>query len=109
LKNGQIFEWGLKAKVLESCLAPLNGLDIFKGTLKIGTLKDCWRRADKVAEEIISYKEILKFVKLAQKGWKEMSKLDMHLAKLMKTHWDTRQEEKDETYAEKTDAQNRLT
>ncbi len=79
--------------MLESCLAPLNGLDIFKGTLKIGTLKDRWRKVEKAAEDIISDED--KFVKLAQNRGQDMGELDClyyHLAKLMKSHCDSRQE-----------------
>ena len=88
-KSGQIFDWGQKAKVLEasSCLAPLNSLQVFKGTLKIATLKDRWRKAEKIAEDIMGDEE--KFLKLAQNGGKALSELDsmyFSLAKKMKKH-----------------------
>ncbi len=100
--------------MLESCLAQLNGLDIFKGVLKIGTLKDRWRKADseKAAEDIISNED--KFVKpeLLQNRGQDMGEIDClyyHLAKRMKSHSDSRQHEKEQTAAEKRDLQHRLT
>ncbi len=43
-KNRQIFEWGQKAKVLESCLAQLNGLDILRlGHSRIVGERHCCR------------------------------------------------------------------
>ncbi len=74
--------------------------------MKIRMLRDRWRKAEKAAEDIISNEE--KFVKLVQNGAKEMGELDllyMHLAKRMtqKFHRDTRQKEKEETAAEKSD------
>jgi len=96
--------------VLDTCLAPLNSLPVFKGTLKIATLKDRWRKAEKIAEDIMGDEE--KFLKLAQNGGKALSKLDslyLNLAKRMKKHRDDKQKEKDDTAAEKSDAQHRLT
>jgi hypothetical protein len=52
------------------------------------------------------------FLKLAQNGGKQMSKLDslyFSLAQHMKKHCDERQKEKEETAAKKSDAQHRLT
>ncbi len=43
----------MKALVLEACLEPLNSLETFEGSLKIGTLNDCWRTAEKILEEIM--------------------------------------------------------
>jgi len=108
-KNGLIFEWGKKAKVLDACLQPLNALPIFGGMLKSSTLGTRWRKAEKIAEEIIADEE--QFVKLAQNGGKEMSELDklyMLLAKRMKKHRVAKQKEKEEIEANAKDAQMRL-
>ena len=108
-KNGQIFEWGHKAKVLEECLGPLNSLEIFNGSMKLSTLKERWRKAEKIAEGIIADEE--KFVKLSQNGGKDMTELDtlyLNLAQRMKQHGDQKQKEKDEHEANAKDAAFRL-
>jgi len=108
--NGQIFEWGHKAKVLEQCLEPLNQLPIFNGTLKINTLKDRWRKAEKTAEDIMANPE--KFVKLTENGGKDMSELEklyFQVAQRLKLHKDAKENEKAQSEANTTDAQHRLT
>ncbi len=63
-KNSEILDWGKKAKVLEQCLGALNKIELFGGSMKLSTLKDRWRRAEKAAEEIMGDEE--EFVELTQ-------------------------------------------
>ena len=109
-KAGQIFEWGQKEKTLKDVLAPLNESETFGGNLKLGTLKDRWRKAEKHAEDIITQGEE-KFVKLNQNGGRELSELNqlyLELAARMKNHRDKKQREKEEAAANTEDAQHRM-
>ncbi len=108
-KDGLILKWGKKTKVLEERLAPLNSLPIFHNSLKMSTLKDRWRKAEKAAEDVLKHPE--KFVKLAENGGKEMlelKKLYVTLGKRMSDHKNCKQKEKEDAEADTKDAQNRL-
>ena len=108
-KGGAIFEWGLKEKTLKEMLDALNISQLFGGTLKLSTLKDRWRKAEKVAQDIIENEE--KFVKLNQNGNSPMSELNqlyMDLAARISSHKKEKERKKVLEEEEARDAQMRF-